>query len=198
MSEERINSLFGVKLNDDISNYADVENGKLAKGFSETIYNFGDEFLTIDRDENFFSYGIRTDKNYRIKTLNAAAKRFIYKDDFTHSQCIDEKKKYISILANELNLDTSKFKNFYRKSVHKETLEGSGNLLWDDTNYTYTDNNEKFRLMVICTYQKNKKTSEVVNFLFISWMTENYYRANVIPRFEVIDKFNKDFILKFL
>ena len=51
--EERINSLFGVKLNDDISNYADVENGKLAKGFSETIYNFGDEFLTIDRDENF-------------------------------------------------------------------------------------------------------------------------------------------------
>jgi hypothetical protein len=198
LSEERINSLFGVKLNDDISNYADIENGKLAKGFSEKIYNFKDKFLKIDRDENFYGYGIRTDKNYKIKVLNAAAKRFIYKNDFTDSQCIAEKKKYISILVNELNLDSSKFKSFYRKGVHKETLESTGNILWDDTNYTYTDNNEKFRLMVICTYQKNKKTDEVVNFLFVSWMTENYYRTNVIPRFEIIDKFNKDFILKFL
>jgi len=198
LSEERINSLFGVKLNDDISNYADIENGKLAKGFSEKIYNFKDKFLKIDRDENFYGYGVRTDKNYKIKVLNAAAKRFIYKNDFTDSQCIAEKKKYISILVNELNLDSSKFKSFYRKGVHKETLESTGNILWDDTNYTYTDNNEKFRLMVICTYQKNKKTDEVVNFLFVSWMTENYYRTNVIPRFEIIDKFNKDFILKFL
>ena len=198
LSEERINSLFGVKLNDDISNYADVENGKLAKGFSEKIYNFKDKFLKIDRDENFYGYGIRTDKNYKIKVLNAAAKRFIYKNDFTDSQCIAEKKRYISILVNELNLDFSKFKSFYRKGVHKETLESTGNILWDDSNYTYTDNNEKFRLMVICTYQKNKKTDEVVNFLFVSWMTENYYRTNVIPRFEIIDKFNKDFILKFL
>ena len=198
LSEERINSLFGVKLNDDISNYADIENGKLAKGFSEKIYNFKDKFLKIDRDENFYGYGIRTDKNYKIKVLNAAAKRFIYKNDFTDSQCIAEKKKYISILVNELNLDSSKFKSFYRKGVHKETLESTGNILWDDTNYTYIDNNEKFRLMVICTYQKNKKTDEVVNFLFVSWMTENYYRTNVIPRFEIIDKFNKDFILKFL
>ena len=198
LSEERINSLFGVKLNDDISNYADIENGKLAKGFSEKIYNFKDKFLKIDRDENFYGYGIRTDKNYKIKVLNAAAKRFIYKNDFTDSQCIAEKKRYISILVNELNLDSSKFKSFYRKGVHKEALESTGNILWDDTNYTYTDNNEKFRLMVICTYQKNKKTDEVVNFLFVSWMTENYYRTNVIPRFEIIDKFNKDFILKFL
>ena len=198
LSEERINSLFGVKLNDDISNYADIENGKLAKGFSEKIYNFKDKFLKIDRDENFYGYGVRTDKNYKIKVLNAAAKRFIYKNDFTDSQCIAEKKKYISILVNELNLDSSKFKSFYRKGVHKETLESTGNILWDDINYTYTDNNKKFRLMVICTYQKNKKTDEVVNFLFVSWMTENYYRTNVIPRFEIIDKFNKDFILKFL
>ena len=197
LSEERISSLFGVILNDDISNYSDVENGKLAKGFSETIYNFTDKFLTIDRDENFYGYGIRTDKNYKIKVLNAAANRFIYKNDFTDSQCITEKKKYISILVNELNLDSSKFKSYYRKSVHKATLESTGNLLWDDTNYTYTDNNEKFRLMLICTYQK-KKTGEVVNYLLVSWMTENYYRTNVIPRFEIIDKFNKDFILKFL
>ena len=197
LSEERINSLFGVKLNDDISNYADVENGKLAKGFSDTTYNFADKFLTIDRDENFYRYGIRTDKNYKVKVLNAAAGRYIYKNDFTDSKCIAEKKKYISILTNELNLNSSKFKSYYRKGVHKATLESTGNLLWNDANYTYSDNNEKFRLMVICTYQK-KKTGEVVNFLIISWMTENYYRTNVIPRFEIIDKFNKDFILKFL
>ncbi len=198
MSEEKIYSLFGVKLNDDISNYADVENGKLAKGFSEKIYNFGDKFLKIDRDEDFLYYAIRTDKNYRIKVLNAAAKRYIYKNDFSDSQCIAEKKKYISILVNELNFDSSKFKNYYRKGVHRETQESTGNLLWDDANYIYTNNNEKFRLMVICTYQKNKETDEVINFLFVSWMTENYYRNNVIPRFEIIDKFNKDFILTFL
>ena len=197
LSEDRINSLFGVKLNDDISNYADVENGKLAKGFSEKIYTFKDKFLKIDRDENFYGYGIRTDKDYKIKVLNAAAKRFIYKNDFTDSQCIAEKKKYISILVNELNLNSSKFKSFYRKSIHKATLESTGNLLWDDSNYTYTENNEKFRLMVICTYQK-KKTGEVVNFLFVSWMTENYYRTHVIPRFEIIDKFDNNFVLKFL
>jgi len=164
LSEERINSLFGVKLNDDISNYADIENGKLAKGFSEKIYNFKDKFLKIDRDQNFYGYGIRTDKNYKIKVLNAAAKRFIYKNDFTDSQCIAEKKKYISILVNELNLDSSKFKSFYRKGVHKETLESTGNILWDDINYTYTDNNEKFRLMVICTYQKIRKLMKLLIF----------------------------------
>ena len=78
LSEERINSLFGVKLNDDISNYADVENGKLAKGFSETIYNFADKFLTIDRDENFYGYGIRTDKNYKIPNLSTFLVFYFY------------------------------------------------------------------------------------------------------------------------
>ena len=130
------------KLNDDIGNYADVENGKLAKGFSETIYNFADKFLTIDRDENFYGYGIRTDKNYKVKVLNAAAGKYIYKNDFTVSKCIADKKKYISILTNELNLNSSKFKSYYRKSVHKATLESTGNLLWNDANYTYSDNNE--------------------------------------------------------
>ena len=53
-AEDKINSLFGVKLNEDISNYADVENGKLTDGFSEKIFTFTDKFLTIDRDESFF------------------------------------------------------------------------------------------------------------------------------------------------
>ena len=194
-AEDKINSLFGVKLNEDISNYADVENGKLTDGFSEKIFTFTDKFLKIDRDESFFAYGIRTDKNYKVKVLNAG-KIFRFENNFTDTKCIEEKEKYISILSSELGLDKSKFKNFYRKSIHKETLERSGNLLWNDSNYVYIDNDEKFRLSVFCSYQK--KNSEIINYLFVSWMTENYYRNNVIPRFEIIDKFDKDFILKFL
>lgn len=194
-AEDKINSLFGVKLNDDISKYAEVENGKLTVGFSEKIFTFQDKFLKINRDETFDAYGIRTDKNYKIKVLNAA-KIFKFKNNFTDSKCIEEKENYISILSDELRLDNSKFKNFYRKSIHKETLERSGNVLWNDSNYVYSDNNKKFRLMIFCSYQK--KNSEITNYLFVSWMTENYYRNNVIPRFEIIDKFDKDFILKFL
>ena len=194
-AEDKINSLFGVKLNEDISNYAEVENGKLTDGFSEKIFTFTDKFLKIDRDESFFAYGIRTDKNYKVKVLNAA-KIFRFENNFTDKKCIEEKENYISILSSELGLDNTKFKNFYRKSIHKETLERSGNVLWNDSNYVYNDNNEKFRLMVFCSYQK--KNGEIINYLFVSWMTENYYRNNVIPRFEIIDKFDKDFILKFL
>ena len=155
-AEDKINSLFGVKLNDDISNYAEVENGKLTPGFSEQIFTFTDKFLKIDRDESFFAYGIRTDKNYKVKVLNAA-KIFRFENDFTDTKCIEEKEKYISILSSELGLDKSKFKNFYRKSIHKETLERSGNVLWNDSNYVYIDNDEKFRLSVFCSYQKKNR-----------------------------------------
>ena len=73
-AEDKIDQLFGIKLNTDISMYANVEEGKILENMSmnETIYTFANDTLkNIERDPLFASYNVRTDKNYKIKVINA-------------------------------------------------------------------------------------------------------------------------------
>jgi hypothetical protein len=39
---------------------------------------------------------------------------------------------------------------------------------------------------------------KILSVFFTSWMTEKYYRRNVINRFKKIDKFDTNFISKYL
>ena len=82
LAEDKIEELFGVKLNTDVSLYANVEDGVIADAIStsEIIYTFSNKTLTnILRDPLFEYFNIRTNKNYKVKVLNAG-KNFIFKD----------------------------------------------------------------------------------------------------------------------
>ena len=195
-AEDKIDQLFGIKLNTDISMYANVEEGKILENMSmnETIYTFANDTLkNIERDPLFASYNVRTDKNYKIKVINAGKRYSFENEKFSDKNCNDDRFNFIKILTDELNLNSSKFKSFYRKNVDKKLKFDQ---LWSDTNYVYKDDTDQYRLMIICDFigYQNKPYSR----LYVSWMTEEYYRKNVIQRFEIIDEFNTDFILEYL
>ena len=196
LAEDKIEELFGVKLNTDVSLYANVEDGVVSDGIStsETIYTFSNKTLTnILRDPLFQYYNIRTNKNYKVKVLNAG-KNFLFKDKkFDDEECNNEKNNFVDILTTELELDSSKFKSFYRKSTDEKRKHDH---LWHDTNYVYKDGQDEFRLMTICVHRLYK--DQPVSMLFVSWMTEEYYRKNVMIRFELIEPFDRDFILDYL
>ena len=195
-AEDRIYDLFGVELNTDISLYANVEDGVVSDAIStsEIIYTFSNKTLTnILRDPFFQSYVVRTDNNYKVKVLNAS-KNFIFKDKkFDDEECNNEKNNFVDIMTEELELNPSKFKSFYRKNIDKKS---NYDHLWHDTNYVYKDGQNEFRLMAICVHRLYKE--QPVSMLFVSWMTEEYYRKNVMIRFELIEPFNRDFILDYL
>ena len=196
IAEDKIDELFGVKLNTDVSLYANVEDGVVSDrvSTSETIYTFENKTLTnILRDPLFQYYNIRTNKNYKVNVLNAG-KNFVFKDQkFDDEKCNNEKNLFIDILTKELELNPSKFKSFYRKNIDKKS---NYDHLWHDTNYVYKDGQNEFRLMAICVHRLYKE--QPVSMLFVSWMTEEYYRKNVMIRFELIEPFNRDFILDYL
>ena len=196
LAENKIEELFGVKLNTDVSLYANVEDGVVADTIStsEIIYTFSNKTLTnILRDPLFQYYNIRTDKNYKVKVFNAG-KNFIFKDKkFNDEECNNEKNNFVDILTTELELNSSKFKSFYRKNTDEKRKHDH---LWHDTNYVYKDGQDEFRLMAICAHRLYKE--QPVSMLFVSWMTEEYYRKNVMRRFEIIEPFNRDFILNYI
>ena len=195
-AEDKIDRLFGIKLNTDISLYANVEEGKSSEYMSmnETIYTFANDTLkNIERDSLFTNYNVRTDKNYKIKVVNAGKRYSFENEKFSDKNCNNDRYNFIKILTDELNLNSSKFKSYFRKNVDKKLKFDQ---LWSDTNYVYKDDTDQYRLMIICDFvgYQNKPYSR----LYVSWMTEEYYRKNVIQRFEIIDEFNTDFILEYL
>ena len=195
-AENKIDELFGVQLNSDISLYANVEDGKISENFTtkEVIYSYSNKSLTnIERDETFQNFNIRTNENYQVQVINAG-KRYSYKDiKFTDYYCNNDKYNLMSLLSSEYNLDIEKFKDFYRRSVDEKRPT---DFLWQDTNYVYKDGKETNRLMIICSHINIK--GSIYTDLYISWMTENYYRKNVMARFKIIEPFDSGFIIQYL
>lgn len=195
-AEDKIETLFGIKLNSDISLHANVEDGKISTSIStsEVIYTFANKFLkNINKDPFFDNYNIRTNDNFKIKVVNAGKLFKFDNKKFTNKDCNNEKEKYLRILLDELNLDELKFKTFYRENKDKKRKFDH---LWYDTSYVYEDESEEFRLMVICNHRTFK--NKIVSNLFVSWMTEDYYRKNVILRFKIIEPFDNKFIENYL
>ena len=196
LAGDKINELFGVKLNTDISLYANVEDGVVSNNIStsDIIITFSNKKLTnISKDPSFQYYNIRTDKNYKVKVINAG-KSFLFQDKkFNDNECNNEKNYFLEILTAEFELNSSKFKSFYRKSIDEKRKQ---DYLWHDTNYVYKDGKDQYRLMAICAHRLNKE--KPISNLYVSWMTEEYYRKNVMKRFAIIEPFNRDFILDYL
>jgi len=195
---DTIDMLFGVKLNDDVSEYAKIENGHKDVNLPNTL-TFYDADLTLDRDLEFEDYYLRTDENFKVINVSARANKLVSFDNFKN-QCLIDRNKLISDTAKYLNIDQNEFENYYRKNnLAKETKTTNGKKvknLWHDANYSYEDNGQKFRLIIYCAYYKRDENLQV--YLLLSWISEDYYRKYVLPRFEIIKPFNNNFIKEFL
>ena len=197
---DAIDRIFGVKLNNDVSEYAKIENSR-KDGNVPNTYVFWDEDLTLDRDLEFEKYYLRTDENFKVINVSGYVEKSVSFDNFKN-QCLIDRNKIISDIAKDVNIDENKFENYYRKNnlaKEKRTVNGEkAKYLWHDSNYSYEDNGQKFRLMIYCVYQPMKSDENFRVSLILSWFSEDYYRKYILPRFEIIKPFNNSFIKKFL
>ena len=194
-AENKIGELFGVKLNSDISLYANVEDGKISQSITtkEIIYSFSNNSLTnIKRDETFPSYLIRTNQDYKVQVINAG-RVYDFKDrTFSDFSCLNDRFNVADTMSTVFKFDTNKYKNFHRINIDDKR---STDLLWDDLNYIDNSSSVNNRLMIICAHRHVK--GRIVSNLFLSWMTEDYYRKNVMARFKIIEPFDSGFIIQY-
>ena len=192
-ADEVIDKIFGVKLLEDISNYADIENG-IKLSFIKNTYTFVDKDIDIERDPIFSSYYLRTNTDYKIINVTAILKISDSLDNFKN-KCSSKKKDFVSSLSSSLNLDIKDFKQYFHKGIK---IKGSSvKALWNNSVYTYKDNGKNFRLIMYCNYLRRDDNS-FEESLLVSWLTEDYYRKNVLPRFEFVNFFDTKFIKKYL
>ena len=187
-AEVVIDNIFGVKLYSDISKYADVENGKKRDDMPK-IYTFINKDISIERDDEFTEYYLRTDENYKVINVTAAKNLSLSIDEFTN-KCSSEK-KFISNLANSLEIDEKLFKKRFRKA-EMENLIG----LWEDSFILLLMIIKKdFNLLCL---QKNLINDDFGERLAVTLMTEDYYRSHVIIGFEITKQFNTKFIKDYI
>ena len=199
-ADDVIDMIFGVKLNNDVSEYAKIENGrKIEDGILRNTYYFKDPDLTLDRNLDFEKYYLRTDENFKVINVTGYVEKFVSFDNFKN-QCLIDRNKVISDISKDLNVDKNKFENNYRTNnlaVETRTADGKKvKYLWHDAIYSYENNGQKFRLMIYCAYYKRDENLWVS--LLLGWFSEDYYRKYVIPRVETIKPFNNSFIKNFL
>ena len=192
-AEDVIDKIFGVKLLEDISKYADIENG-IKLSYLKDTYTFTNENIDIERDPIFTGYYLRTNTDYKIINVTALFKISNSLDNFKN-KCPSEKKDFISSLSSSLDLDIKAFKQYFHKSLN---IEGSfAKALWNNSVYTYKSKGKTFKLIMYCNYLRRNDNS-FQEALMVSWLTEDYYKKNVLPRFELIDVFDTKFIKKYL
>ena len=111
---DTIDRIFGVKLNNDVSEYAKIENSRKDVNVPNT-YLFLDEDLTLDRDLEFEKYYLRTDENFKVINVSGLVRKLVSFDNFKN-QCLIDRNKIISDIAKDFDLDSNKFDNYYRKN----------------------------------------------------------------------------------
>ena len=192
---DAIDRIFGVKLNNDVSEYAKIESGE-TDDWLPNIYSFYDnkitgDYLNIERDSTFDEYYLRTDENYKVISVNGIKYTDHSYNDLFSNNCKEEKKRLVSDLSNSLHINPNDFDEYFRKN--KKKVEKT---LWHDATYTYKDNGQKFRLTVMCNYWRpiDPSFSKILASLSVNWTTEDYYRTHVMPRLELIEPFDDEFI----
>lgn len=193
-AEIKIDNIFGVKLYSDVSDYSEVENGREHVSFPNVI-TFIDMHINIDRDPEFSQYYLRTNKDYKVVNISAGKVISSSKDEF-NNQCSSKKKKFISNLAASLEMDEQLFKKRFRKEKKGFSKDFKG--LWEDSSYTFVDENKKARLIIYCIYVLNLNNNIFREKLSVTLMTEDYYRSNVMNRFDLTEPFNKVFIKNYI
>ena len=182
-----IEHLFGVKILDNISKYANKMDG-VEQNHLKGIITFEDETLDIERNQNFDTYYLRTDKNYKIHNITAR-KIFVSEFDNFNNDCKNQKSKMVKMLSKFFDVKENKFINY-------SWLDPRTKALYDDSTLKYKDNNVSLILSSYCGYFYLEE--KIHSILFVSWVTNDYNEKHVDGRWTKIESFNDNFIKVFL
>ena len=187
-----IDELFGVKILDHIKKYSKIENG-VKYDYLKNIITFADEFINIQRTDDFDTYYLRTDTNYKIHNISARKMSLSNINNFSND-CKEKKLKLVKMFTKFFDVKIGRFENFFWIDPLSKTL-------YDDSSITYKNENINLRLAAYCGYNEHKSAdgeNMIVSALFVSWVTEEYYINHVAGRWKKIDKFDNKFIKTFL
>jgi hypothetical protein len=182
-----VEELFGVKILDNISKYATKTDG-VEQDHLKDIITFEDETLNIKRDQDFDSYYLRTDKDYKIHNITAR-KIFVSEFDNFNNDCLNQKSTMVNMLSKFFDIKENKFMNY-------SWLDPRTKALYDDSTLKYKDNNISLILSSYCGYFNLEE--KLYSVLFVSWVTEDYHKKHVDGRWTKIESFDDDFIKVFL
>jgi hypothetical protein len=182
-----VEELFGVKILDNISKYANKTDG-VVQDHLKDIITFEDETLNIKRDQDFDTYYLRTDKDYKIHNITAR-KIFVSEFDNFNNDCLNQKSTMVNMLSKFFDIKENKFMNY-------SWLDPRTKALYDDSTLKYKDNNISLILSSYCGYFNIEE--KLYSVLFVSWVTEDYHKRYVDGRWTKIESFDDDFIKVFL
>ena len=188
-----IDNIFGIKLLENVSKYAEIKKGVTKDFLPKNIYTFAGKDLKIVRDPTFNNYYLRTNNKYQIINISASQNLFVKKNNFINN-CPKNKRKFISQLSSSLDIKPNDFKSHYSKMMN--TFGKEIKFLWSASDYFYKDSEKGFVLSVYCNYRNYD--DKLVSGINVSWVTEDYYKKYVLTRTKQIKKFNDKFILKYL
>ena len=180
-----IDNLFGVKILDNIQMYSKVENGKKLD-YLPGIITFDDDVINIERNENFDDYYLRTDLKYKIQNITAKRTFIDLESPYgSIDMCKKDKINTVKLFSKLFNIDFDKFKNGYWIDPRQKSL-------FEDSTIVYENNGLSFELSTYCGYFQYEDS--VLSILFVSWVTDTYFKNHVEGRWKKIDKFDKEFI----
>jgi hypothetical protein len=182
-----VEELFGVKILDNISKYANKTDG-VKQDHLKDIITFEDETLNIKRDQDFDTYYLRTDKDYKIHNITAR-KIFVSEFDNFNNDCLNQKSIMVNMLSKFFDIKENKFMNY-------SWLDPRTKALYDDSTLKYKYNNISLILSSYCGYFNIEE--KLYSVLFVSWVTEDYHKRHVDGRWTKIESFDDDFIKVFL
>ena len=178
-----IESLFGVKILDNIQNYANVSDGKKFDYLPEII-TFDNEFINIERNDEFDDYYVRTNLQYKI--INITGKKFFISEiEEFNNECKASKLQTVNMLSKIFDIKQKEFLNSYWFDARRKAL-------YDVTEVEYFNDDKKFNLAAYCGYLNVK--DGLASIMFVSWVTNEYYLKHVDGRWKKIDKFDNEYI----
>ena len=185
--EVEIDTLFGVKIFDDIEKFANKDSGMPQDNRPGTFF-FSDEVINIERDSKFDSFYIRTDNKYKV--INITGKKFFTeKHSSFNNNCLKDKIKMVEEMSLFFDSSKEKFVQYY---WHNQEFKS----IWDESQLIYNDESNKLVISIHCNYRKAKEN--ILAELGISWVTYDYFEKHVKGLWKEIKQFDDEFIKSFL
>ncbi len=178
------NDLFGIELFKHISNYADINKGKLYEWIPNT-YTYSDEDLTnIKRNPLFDYYYIRTNADFIIHNITAN-KSYIDNIENFQNNCLSDKSDLIKEFSIYFGINKSDFNSeYYEDEIIKA--------IYSDTSFDFVNQNNQFQISIYCGYFPD--VNEIYSVLFCSLVSREYLLNHVETRWKKIESFDNNYI----
>jgi len=178
------NDLFGIELFKHISNYADINKGKLYEWIPNT-YTYSDEDLTnIKRNPLFDYYYIRTNADFIIHNITAN-KSYIDNIENFQNNCLSDKSDLIKEFSIYFGINKSDFNSeYYEDEIIKA--------IYSDTSFNFVNQNNQFQISIYCGYFPDG--NEIYSVLFCSLVSREYLLNHVETRWKKIESFDNNYI----